>query len=81
MSDLAAALSALLFILGAYVALKLVERFLGSSHETSFVWCSRMRCFSLIDTDTKARATGPGKTITRCLLWPELHDCNQRCVK
>lgn len=52
-----------------------------SGQRKSLLWCSKMKCLSIVKTKIIQSATGPSETVTNCLLWPELKDCDQRCVK
>ena len=44
------------------------------------LWCSRMKCLSLVETEITKAASDGHETVTHSLLWPELKDCDQRCV-
>jgi hypothetical protein len=67
----------ILFIVGSYCIVKLGGRFWRSAPHSLLLWCARMKCFAVVDTEE----TGQGKKVTHCLLWPELRSCDQRCIK
>jgi len=71
----------ILFIACGYGAVKLGVWFRRSGRQSSLLWCARMKCFSVVDTEISNSKTGQSKTVIHCLLWPELKDCDQRCVK
>jgi len=48
---------------------------------SSVLWCARMKCLSVVDTETTRSETGQSEKVTHCLLWPELQGCDQRCIK
>ena len=71
----------ILFILCGYGVVKLGACCLRSCPRTSLLWCARMKCVSVVDTEVSNSETGRIETVTHCLLWPELKGCDQRCVK
>lgn len=71
----------ILFIVGGYGVVKLIGWLRRSSPHSSVLWCARMKCFSVVDTEVTKSETGQSKKVVHCLLWPELHDCDQRCIK
>lgn len=71
----------ILLIVGGYGVVKLGLWFRRSGASSSLLWCARMRCFTIVDTEVNTSDTGQSKNVTRCLLWPELKNCDQRCVK
>lgn len=71
----------ILFIVCGYGAAKLGVWFRRSGWHSSLLWCARMRCFSVVDTEVSNSETGRSETVSHCLLWPALKDCDQRCVK
>jgi hypothetical protein len=50
-------------------------------HSALVLWCARMKCLSVVDTEGTTSETGQSEKVTHCLLWPELKDCDQRCIK
>ena len=81
MPDLGLFYVLILFVVGVYSVVRLRGRLLRSGAHSSLLWCSRMKCFSVVDTEVTKCETGQSKKVTDCLLWPELHDCDQRCIK
>jgi hypothetical protein len=57
--------------------IKRLCRLLLSREESWLVWCETHRSLTWVDTETTAQA----QTVTRCLLWPQDHDCDQRCIR
>jgi hypothetical protein len=45
------------------------------------VLCARMKCISLIRTETIPGGDKPALAVRRCVLWLTLRDCDQQCVK
>jgi hypothetical protein len=75
-------LSALLvFIACGHGVAKLGGWFRRSAPHSSVRWCAKMKRLSVIDTGITILETGQSKSLTRCVLWPELKDCDQRCTK
>jgi hypothetical protein len=70
-----------LFIACSHGVVKLGGWFRRSAPHSSVRWCGKMKCLSVIDTGITILETGQSKSLTRCLLWPELKDCDQRCIK
>ena len=54
---------------------------LKSHQESWLVFCARMRCLSLVDTEPVTEGAARGLVVRHCLLWPTLKDCDQRCFK
>ena len=80
MDDSVAAGAVILLVFIWYGVIRLAGHLRPPQWHAIVVWCARMKCMSLIET-----APPPGKektppTICHCLLWPELHDCDQRCI-
>ncbi len=71
----------ILLVLSVYGIVKLSGWFLRSGPHSSLLWCARMRCLSVVDTEVSSSATGQSENVSHCLLWPELKDCDQRCIK
>jgi hypothetical protein len=71
----------LLFIACGHGVVKLGGWFRRSAPDSSARWCAKMKCLSVIDTGVTILETGQSKSLTRCLLWPDLHGCDQRCIK
>jgi hypothetical protein len=71
----------ILFIVGSYCIVKLGGRFWRSGPRSLVLWCARMKCLSVVDTEATTSETGQSENVTHCLLWPELHGCDQRCIK
>ena len=70
-----------LFIICGYGAAKLGVWAWRSRQRSLLLWCARMKCFSIVDTEATSAETGQSSNVTHCLLWPELKECDQRCVK
>lgn len=71
----------ILFIACGYEGVKIGAWFRRSAPDSSVRWCAKMKCLSVVDTGVTLLETGESKNLTRCLLWPELHGCDQRCIK
>ena len=71
----------ILFIICGYGAAKLGVWFHRAGQHSSLLWCARMRCFSIVDTEVISAETSQSANVTHCLLWPDLKECDQRCVK
>lgn len=71
----------IVFILCGYGVAKLSPRFRRSGARSLVLWCARMKCMTLVDTEMSDSEAGQSEKVTHCLLWPELKDCDQRCVK
>jgi len=71
----------ILFIVGSYCIVKLGGRFWRSGPRSLVLWCARMKSMSVVDTEVTTSETGQSEKVTHCLLWPELHGCDQRCIK
>ena len=82
MLDYALPYAPILFIVCGYGIVKLGGRFWRSGPRSSLLlWCARMKCLSVVDTESTNSETGQSKNVTHCLLWPELQGCDQRCIK
>jgi hypothetical protein len=71
----------LLFIACGSAVAKLDGWFRRSAPHSSVRWCGKMMHLSVVDAGVTILETGQTKSLTRCVLWPELQDCNQRCIK
>ena len=71
----------ILFIACGYGVVKLGGWFRRSGPRVSLLWCARMKCLSVVDTEVITAETGQSEKVTHCLLWPELRGCDQRCIK
>ncbi len=71
----------ILFIVGGYCIVKLGGWFWRSRSRALVLWCARMKCLSVVDTEGTTSETGQSEKVIHCLLWPELKDCDQRCIK
>ena len=71
----------ILFIICGYGAVKLGLWLHRAGHHSSLLWCARMSCFSIVDTEVTGGETDQSRNVSQCLLWPELKECDQRCVK
>lgn len=71
----------ILLIIGGYCIVKLGGWFWRSGPRSLVLWCARMKCVSVVDTEAIRSETGQSEKVTQCLLWPELHACDQRCIK
>lgn len=81
MFDITVAGAVILFAIGWYGLIRLSEHFRPSPRQASVVWCTRMKCMSMIETERpKSKAKSPF-AVSHCLLWPDLHDCDQRCIR
>ena len=81
MIEVAAAIAAIPFILGTYRFGRLGGRVSKSRQRPWLVLCARMKCISLIRTETMPGAGKPALAVRHCVLWPTLQGCDQRCVK
>ena len=81
MLDLELTSALVLFIVGGYGVVKLAGWLWRSAPRSSVLWCARMKCFSVVDTEVTSAETAQSEKVTDCLLWPELRECDQRCVK
>ena len=70
----------ILFIVCGYGGVKLGTWLRRLRPSSSVLWCARMKSFSVVDTEVRNSAAGQSETVTHCLLWPELKDCDQRCI-
>jgi len=71
----------ILFIVGGYCIVKLGGWFLRSAPRSLVLWCARMKCLAVVDTEVTTSESGRSEKVIHCLLWPELHGCDQRCIK
>ena len=71
----------ILFIVCGYGAVKLDGWRRRSGSRSMVLWCARMKCLSVVDTEATTSETGRSENVTHCLLWPELHGCDQHCIK
>ena len=71
----------ILFVIGGYGVVRLGGWFRRSDPHAALLWCARMKCLSVVDTEVITSETGQSEKVTHCLLWPELHGCDQRCIK
>jgi hypothetical protein len=78
MNELTITIGALMFIFGWYGLSKLVGWLARRWEHSRIVWCAPMKTFSIVDVST--RKGGANGEVRRCLLWPEQHDCAQRCI-
>jgi hypothetical protein len=78
--DITVAGAVILFVLGWYGLIRLSGHFRPSQWQASMVWCARMKCISLIDTEPARPEKKNSLTVSHCLLWPDLRDCDQRCI-
>lgn len=74
------AVTALLYIAGWFALTLLVRCLHRSPRQSRLVWCAAMKCFSLVELESGLQGKKTRRVVRRCLLWPELHDCAQRCV-
>lgn len=81
MDDITVAGAVILFILGWYGLIRASGHFRPSQWQTSVAWCARMKCMSLIETEPPRGEEKYSLNVSHCLLWPELHDCDQRCIR
>jgi hypothetical protein len=78
MTEMNEIFAALVFVIIWY-GLILIGRALFKPYEKmKLVWCSEVRSFSFIETDTVSKGDS---VVKHCLLWPEYGGCKQRCVK
>jgi len=75
------AVAAFLYILGWFALILLVGCFPKSPRKSRLVWCTSMKCFSLVEFESTPEDGKNHRAVGRCLLWPELYDCEQRCVR
>ena len=81
MNELTLTIGALLFIFGWYGLSKIVGRWSRRLEKLRVVWCGQLKTFSLVETKPAPDDTGNNPEVRRCLLWPEYHDCDQRCIR
>jgi hypothetical protein len=81
MNDFTLTIGALLFIFGWYGLSKIVGRWSRRTEKLRVVWCGRLKTFSLVETKPAPNDKGNDPEVDRCLLWPEFHDCDQRCIR
>ncbi|HJX10630.1 MAG TPA: hypothetical protein VJ733_09020 [Candidatus Binatia bacterium] len=81
MDDITVGGAAVLFVIGWYGLIRLSGHFCPSQWRASVVWCARMKCMSLIETEPPQGEEKNSLTVSHCLLWPDLHDCDQRCIR
>jgi hypothetical protein len=79
--DITVAGAVILLILTWYGVIRLAGRLRPPQWQASMVWCARMKCMSLIETEQAQANDKSSLAICRCFLWPELRDCDQRCVR
>ena len=80
MDDSTAAGVVILLGLIWYGVIRLAGRLRPPLWHASVVWCARMKCISLIETGPPPGKEKNPPAICYCLFWPELHDCDQRCI-
>jgi hypothetical protein len=71
----------ILFVIGSYGVVKVCGWFRRSAPHSSLLWCARMKCLAVVDTEVTLSETDQSEKVTHCLLWPELQGCDQRCIK
>ena len=81
MGDITVAGAVILFVLGWYGLIRLAGHFRPSQWQESVVWCARKKCMSLIETEPPRGEEKNSRNVSNCLLWPELHHCDQRCIR
>jgi hypothetical protein len=74
-------IGALLFVLGWYGLSQVVGRLSRKLQKWRVVWCARMKTVSFVETKPAPDDNGNNLEVGRCLLWPESHDCDQRCIR
>ena len=81
MDDIAAIGAVILFILGWRGLIRLAGHADPSPWRESAVWCARMKCVSLIEITPPQGNEKSNPAVSRCLLWPAIHDCDQHCIR
>ena len=81
MNDLDLTIGALVFMLGWHGLSKIVAHLSRRLQQSRVVWCARIKTLSLVETEPERAQNRAQPTVRRCLLWPEYHDCDQRCVR
>ena len=81
MDDSAAAGLAILLVFIWYGVIRLAGRLRPPQWQASVAWCARMKRMSLIETEPPRGEEKYSLNVSHCLLWPELHDCDQRCIR
>ena len=81
MDDITVAGAVILFVIGWYGFIRLSGHLRPSRWQASVVWCARMKCMSLIETEPPRGEEKNSLAVSHCLLWPQLHDCDQRCIR
>jgi hypothetical protein len=79
--DIAIAGAVILFAIGWYGLMQLAAHFHPSQRHASLVWCASVKCMSLIETEPSKSEEKSPPAVSSCLLWPQLHDCDQRCIR
>ncbi len=80
MDDSVAAGAVILLVFIWYGVIRLAGRLRPPQWQAIVVWCARMKCMSLIETAPPGGNDKRPLAVCRCLLWPELHNCDQRCI-
>jgi len=79
-NEVAAAGLAILLVFIWCGLIRFAGRFRPARWQSIMVWCARMKCISLIEAEPVANKERKSAAVCHCLLWPELHDCDQRCI-
>ena len=81
MNELTLTIGALLFVAGWYGLSQIVGRLSRKLQKWRVVWCARIETVSFVETKPAPDDAGNNCEVLRCLLWPELQDCDRRCIR
>ena len=81
MDDIAAAGAVIVLVVIWCGVIRLGGGLCPPQWHASVVWCARMKCMSLIETEPAEAKNKNSLAVWHCLLWPEIHDCDQRCIR
>ena len=80
-TDLVFTIIVILLVLGLFSAVLLVGILLGPYRRLKMVWCPGIDGVSFVETEPTSIPSATSPSVKNCLLWPERHGCEQRCVK
>jgi hypothetical protein len=82
MNEAAAEVASIPFVLRLCRLIKTVGRLFHSRQQPWLVLCPTLNHLSIIEAEVMLISGGnkPGLAVRDCLLWPELHGCEQQCV-
>jgi hypothetical protein len=80
MTDLVFTIIVILLVLGLFSAVLLVGILLGPYQRLKMVWCPGIDGVSVVETEPTSIPGTTSPSVQNCLLRPEGHGCEQRCV-